>query len=460
MEKMSWELLLGLALIIVLSSSTGLYAVGYLDSDGDGVVDNQDAFPYDLLESKDSDGDGVGDNTDAFPYDSKEQYDSDGDGIGDNEDAFPNNPMENKDSDGDGVGDYADDFPYDPAASKDIDRDGYPDEWNELWDPTEDTTNLTLDVFPNDPSEWKDSDGDGVGDNSDKFPTDPAASIDSDDDGHPDFWNKGMNQTDSTTNLTLDVFPKDPSEWSDSDRDGVGDNSDVFPHNPDRWRDPSVLPTEIILDRTIQLSDISNGRDITYDGTYYYIIDYNVSNGIGRVFRFYSDFSFTGVVWNFTQYIEYPTGITYYDNHIYIIGRKHEEAGSHIFKFSMDGKLELSSNISPYISYARAITRSNDHLYICDSKSGKKSIHVFDASTLTHIETIDISHYPSDIIVCEEGNWYLINDHSIDVTSLYLHKLGNNKMIWSKSFVPQKIEFVNDNIIGLSGNTIYIYKLF
>lgn len=39
-----------------------------LDSDGDGVVDNADAFPDDPTEWLDSDGDGVGDNTDAFPY--------------------------------------------------------------------------------------------------------------------------------------------------------------------------------------------------------------------------------------------------------------------------------------------------------------------------------------------------------------------------------------------------------
>jgi hypothetical protein len=34
------------------------------DSDGDGVIDSEDDFPYDLNETSDSDGDGVGDNTD------------------------------------------------------------------------------------------------------------------------------------------------------------------------------------------------------------------------------------------------------------------------------------------------------------------------------------------------------------------------------------------------------------
>ena len=42
---------------------------GPSDSDGDGVNDDQDAFPDDPSETADSDGDGVGDNADAFPND-------------------------------------------------------------------------------------------------------------------------------------------------------------------------------------------------------------------------------------------------------------------------------------------------------------------------------------------------------------------------------------------------------
>ncbi len=40
-----------------------------VDSDGDGVVDNSDAFPNDPTETTDSDGDGVGDVADQFPDD-------------------------------------------------------------------------------------------------------------------------------------------------------------------------------------------------------------------------------------------------------------------------------------------------------------------------------------------------------------------------------------------------------
>jgi hypothetical protein len=44
------------------------------DSDGDGYLDNVDAFPYNKAEWKDTDKDGVGDNSDVFPKD----FDNDG----------------------------------------------------------------------------------------------------------------------------------------------------------------------------------------------------------------------------------------------------------------------------------------------------------------------------------------------------------------------------------------------
>ena len=58
------------------------------DSDKDGVVDADDAFPYDPSETVDSDQDGVGNNADAFPNDANETKDSDGDGVGDNAQAL------------------------------------------------------------------------------------------------------------------------------------------------------------------------------------------------------------------------------------------------------------------------------------------------------------------------------------------------------------------------------------
>ena len=61
------------------------------DTDGDGVIDSQDAFPNDASESKDSDGDGVGDNSDKFPNDASESKDTDGDGTGNTADTDDDN---------------------------------------------------------------------------------------------------------------------------------------------------------------------------------------------------------------------------------------------------------------------------------------------------------------------------------------------------------------------------------
>ena len=107
-----------------------------LDSDGDGVPDDDDIFPYDSNETMDSDGDGVGDNSDAFPDDPNETHDDDSDGIGNNTDAFPQDENETHDDDGDGVGNNSD-------------------------------------AFPQDANETMDSDGDGVGDNADPEPDNP-----------------------------------------------------------------------------------------------------------------------------------------------------------------------------------------------------------------------------------------------------------------------------------------------
>jgi hypothetical protein len=69
---------------------------GPVDSDNDGVNDDEDAFPNDASETADSDNDGVGDNADAFPNDASETVDSDNDGVGDNADYAPNDPAVQK----------------------------------------------------------------------------------------------------------------------------------------------------------------------------------------------------------------------------------------------------------------------------------------------------------------------------------------------------------------------------
>jgi hypothetical protein len=107
------------------------------DDDNDGVLDGDDAFPLNPLETIDTDGDGLGnevdpdddndgvyDGDDLFPLDPNNVVDTDGDGVADGDDVFPNDATESADSDGDGVGDNSDAFPQDPNESVDTDGDG------------------------------------------------------------------------------------------------------------------------------------------------------------------------------------------------------------------------------------------------------------------------------------------------------------------------------------------------
>ena len=249
-----------------------------VDSDGDGALDEFDAFPYDPEEQSDFDGDGIGDNADWFPTDPNESQDSDYDGVGDNADAFPYDYNESMDSDNDGVGNNADAFDDDPTESVDFDGDGVgdnsdicPHDFEDDADEdgvcgniifrngsTQENPNGSddVDAFPYDPSETVDSDNDGIGNNADNdddndgvmdyddaFPIDPYESQDSDYDGIGD--NSDICPLDATNNDAdgdgvcgdQDAFPNDPSETMDSDGDGFGDNSDEFPNDPTEWLD-------------------------------------------------------------------------------------------------------------------------------------------------------------------------------------------------------------------------------
>jgi hypothetical protein len=91
-----------------------------IDTDGDGIVDSDDALRFNSSESVDTDNDGIGNNTDL---------DDDGDGVSDNEDAFPLDSSETVDSDSDGTGDNSDVFPNNALYKADSDSDGMPDAW-------------------------------------------------------------------------------------------------------------------------------------------------------------------------------------------------------------------------------------------------------------------------------------------------------------------------------------------
>ena len=263
-----------------------------IDSDGDGVADNDDAFANDPTEWLDSDGDDQGDNADLdddnddvpdledeMPFDASESKDSDNDGLGDNadedddndsvvdtEDAFPFDGTETLDSDNDGTGNNADTdddgdnvlddddaFPLDATETVDTDNDGTGN--NADTDDDEDGTPDVDDAFPLDGSETLDTDNDGTGDNTDTdddgdnvlddadaFPLDDSETIDTDDDGTGN--NADTDDDDDGVPDDEDAFPLDGSETLDTDNDGTGNNADTDDDNDGVLDDDDLDPTD------------------------------------------------------------------------------------------------------------------------------------------------------------------------------------------------------------------------
>jgi len=146
---------------------------GIADADEDGVPDESDNCPMVAnTDQEDFDGDDSGDACDP---------DDDNDGVLDGDDAFPFDPTEDTDTDLDGIGDNAD---------PDDDNDGLSDADEDalgtdplIPDSDDDGVLDGTDVFPLDPEEWADADEDGVGDNADLFDDDPTEAYDADLDG-------------------------------------------------------------------------------------------------------------------------------------------------------------------------------------------------------------------------------------------------------------------------------------
>jgi hypothetical protein len=112
--------------------STSKYFTLKKDSDNDGIIDADDAFPVNPRESNDSDGDGLGDNYEVINNFNAFDADSDADGLKDGiEILLGTNPLSN-DSDFDGVIDSKDRFPLISISDlQDTDSDGAPDECDE-----------------------------------------------------------------------------------------------------------------------------------------------------------------------------------------------------------------------------------------------------------------------------------------------------------------------------------------
>lgn len=221
-------------------NSTQGNRLGCPDSDGDGWDDLIDQLPATPSQWLDQDADGYGDNAsgifpDACPgvagnstIDGYGCLDSDGDGMSDDNDAFPNDPTRSQDSDGDGFDDIEDSCRFsagnsteDRLACPDTDGDGYSDVTIAQGNTSGWNVSDGADAFPLEPSQWNDSDGDGYGDElggfqGDNCPTEEGYS-NADTFGCPDEDNDGVSQGG-------DAFPDDETQWQDQDGDGYGDN--------------------------------------------------------------------------------------------------------------------------------------------------------------------------------------------------------------------------------------------
>ena len=221
-------------------NSTQGNRLGCPDSDGDGWDDVIDQLPSTPSQWLDQDGDGYGDNASGiFPDACPGVFgnstiagygclDTDGDGLSDDNDAFPNDPTRSQDSDGDGFDDLEDDCRFaagnsteDRLACPDTDADGYSDVTIAVGNGTGWNTSNGADAFPTEPSQWNDSDGDGYGDELSGFQGDDCPTEEGYSNvgtfGCPDGDNDGVSQGG-------DAFPDDDTQWEDQDGDGYGDN--------------------------------------------------------------------------------------------------------------------------------------------------------------------------------------------------------------------------------------------
>ena len=200
-----------------------------VDSDGDGLSDDQEKrFGTDPLDP-DTDGDGLTDRDEILRGTNPLDADSDGDGIldgGDNCPLIPN-PLR-EDGDGDGVGDVCDNCPRTPNPDQE-DRDV-------------DIVGDACDNCPLSPNPFQeDGDGDGVGDacDADVVDTDGDGTVDAED-NCPTTPNPSQRDRDvDGAGDACDNCPTTPNpDQEDGDGDGVGDACEPPDTDGDGIADP------------------------------------------------------------------------------------------------------------------------------------------------------------------------------------------------------------------------------
>ena len=267
------------------------------DSDGDGVPDEDDAFPNDASESVDTDNDGVGDEADFRPNDDTLQterqyldtFDRDDDGTPDDLDFYPDDPLYYDELGGTALRENRN---YVLAAAVDdaitfletndrANKTKYIQAMRDQFPPTT-FDRETGELVPNEEGlrtralieAIRSSDAYVQGGHRGKNSTisdedratfanlvqsinDPAFEPyklalppitnddpDSDGDGVADSEDAFPNDPEETTDFdgdgygdNSDALPENAAEWLDTDNDGYGDNSDAFPLDEAEWLD-------------------------------------------------------------------------------------------------------------------------------------------------------------------------------------------------------------------------------
>ena len=195
-----------------------------VDSDGDGVSDEQEEKDGTDPNNPDSDGDGLNDGEEKEHGTDPKNPDTDGDGVNDGDEVKDGTDPKNKDTDGDGLTDGEEKEIGTDPTKPDTDGDGLTDK--------EEVDGSKNDDFNNEPTDPTnpDSDGDGLTDGTEtEIGTDPN-NPDTDGDGHKD----GDEVKDNKDPKDPDSFPGDDT---DTDGDGVPDAQEekdgTDPKNPD-----------------------------------------------------------------------------------------------------------------------------------------------------------------------------------------------------------------------------------
>jgi len=227
-----------------------------LDSDGDGLTDEQELAlgtdPFDM----DTDGDGVFDGEEVLLYGTNPLlWDTDGDGLSDGQEVSGTLPVFTSpllaDTDGDGINDYEQIY---GGTFRDSDGDGLRDRdefrlGTDPYNPDSDSDGLSdgeeVLIFGTNPLLW-DTDYDGIPDGEEvyRFGTNPLL-VDTDGDGLSDY-------------LEVYVYGTNPLQpdvgfgITDSDYDGIPDDEEIFfwgtdPFNPDTDGDGLTDYEEIFI---------------------------------------------------------------------------------------------------------------------------------------------------------------------------------------------------------------------